>query len=64
MTTGSSVASLNVGDIAVLLTSLDYSVERIRQYQHDNYEMKQASLQPLLDAQTKLRQIRDEFKTE
>jgi len=53
------MATLNDRDIDVLLTSLGYSVERIRSYAHDCYEHKKTSLQPLLDAQTKLRQMKD-----
>ena len=48
--------------IRLVITSLEYSVERIQNYPHQEYQWKLDSLKPVKAALEKQRQKRDEIK--
>ena len=50
--------TLTVGDLEVILTSLEYSKQRIEDYAHETYEIKRQSLVPIEAAIAKVRAMR------
>lgn len=51
---------LTGGEIAVLLESLNYSIQRVSEAQGTPYAVRQENLQRLTAVQEKLRKMRDE----
>jgi hypothetical protein len=57
-----SRVELTAGEIQVLLESLEYSIQRIRDAQGTPYPVRQENLQRLSSVQEKLRQIRKQLR--
>lgn len=50
-------SDLTDDDLRVIRDSLDYSVQRVSDYQHREYEHKRDSLRPIEAARDKVRQL-------
>jgi hypothetical protein len=48
---------LTENDLCVIRDSLDYSVQRVRDYPHREYDDKRLSLRPIEEARDKVRQL-------
>jgi selenocysteine lyase/cysteine desulfurase len=46
-----------VADLSVMLDSLNYSVQRVSDYPHREYEDKRMSLRPIEDVREKVRRL-------
>lgn len=48
---------LSVDELRTIRESLDYSIERVKAYPHQEPEYKETSLKPLIDVREKVRRM-------
>lgn len=53
---------LTIEDVRVLIDTLSYSIDKIRNYPYTDEQQRNASLRPLQQVRYKLRFIRNELK--
>jgi hypothetical protein len=58
------VHELTIDDVAKVLESLCYSIDKVENYRYLDQNAKASSLNPLLELQKKFRAIRDQAKKE
>jgi hypothetical protein len=56
------MSNLSLDEIRTIITSLEYSIQRIQEYPHQDYQIKRTSLKPVEDVLEKVRLIRDTIK--
>ena len=57
------MTKLTLEDLEVILTSFSYSKQRINDYPHDDYNIKQQKLAEITDVETKIRSMKKELKS-